>query len=44
MTLDGRTLRHEMSEKIRRLAVQRVSEGETPSVVIKSFGVSRTCI
>jgi transposase len=44
MTLDGRTLRHEMSEKIRRLAVQRVSEGETPSVVIKSFGLSRTCI
>jgi len=44
MTLDGRTLSHEMSEKIRRMAVQRVREGEKPSVVIKSFGLSRTCI
>jgi transposase len=44
MKLDGRTLSHEMSEKIRRMAVQRVREGEKPSVVIKSFGLSRTCI
>lgn len=44
MKLDGRTLSHEMSEKIRRMAVQRVREGEKPSVVIKSFGFSRTCI
>lgn len=44
MTLDGRTRSHEMSEKIRRMAVQRVREGEKPSVVIKSFGLSRTCI
>jgi transposase len=44
MKLDGRTLSHEMSEKIRHMAVQRVREGETPSVVIKSFGLSRTCI
>jgi hypothetical protein len=33
-----------MSEKIRRLAVQRVSAGEPPSVVIKRFGLSRTGI
>jgi hypothetical protein len=44
MKHDGRTLSHEMSEKIRRLAVQRVRAGEQPSVVIKSFGLSRTCI
>jgi transposase len=44
MQRDGRTLSHEMSEKIRRMAVQRLREGEKPSVVIKSFGLSRTCI
>jgi transposase len=44
MKVDGRTLSHEMSEKIRRMAVQRVKEGEKPSVVIKSFGLSRTSI
>ena len=44
MKLYGRTLSHEMSEKSRRMAVQRVREGEQPSVVIKRFGLSRTCI
>ena len=44
MKLDGRTLSHEMSEKIRLMAVQRVKEGETPSVVIRSFGLGRTSI
>jgi len=44
MKIDGRTLTHEMSEKIRLMAVQRVKEGEKPSVVIKSFGLSRTTI
>ncbi len=44
MKLDGRTLSHEMSEKIRHMAVERVREGEKPSVVIKSFGLSRTCM
>jgi len=44
MRLDGRTLSHEMSEKIRRMAVCRVKEGERPSVVIKSFGLGRTSI
>ena len=44
MKIDGRTLSHETSEKIRRMAVQRVKEGEKPSVVIKSFGLGRTSI
>jgi transposase len=42
--LDGRTLSHETSEQIRRMAVQRVKEGEKPSAVIKSFGLGRTSI
>ena len=44
MNLDGRTLSHEMSETICRIAVQRVKEGEKPSVVIRSFGLGRTSI
>lgn len=44
MKLDGRTLSHEMSEKIRRMAVQRVKEGEKPSAVVTSFGLCRTSI
>jgi transposase len=42
--IDGRTLSHEASETIRRLAVQRVKDGERPSDVIKSFGLCRTTI
>lgn len=44
MKLDGRTLSHETSEEIRRMAVQRVKEGEKPGAVIKSFGLGRTSI
>jgi transposase len=44
MKIDGRTLSHEMSEKIRHMSVQRVTEGEKPSAVIKSFGLGRTSI
>lgn len=44
MKLDGRTLSHEMSEKIRRMAVQRVKDGEKPSAVVTSFGLCRTSI
>jgi transposase len=44
MRIDGRTLSHETSETIRRLAVQRVKEGGTPSDVIKSYGLCRTTI
>src|SRR2546425_8408487 len=44
MRIDGRTLSHETSETIRRLAVRRVKEGEAPSSVIKSYGLCRTTI
>jgi len=44
MKIDGRTLTHETSETLRRLAVQRVLEGERPSAVIQSFGLCRTTI
>ena len=44
MQIDGRTLSHETSETIRRLAVRRVQEGEAPSAVIKSYGLCRTTI
>jgi len=44
MKIDGRTLSHETSETIRRLAVRRVREGERPSEVVKSFGLCRTSI
>src|SRR3989449_1238445 len=44
MRIDGRTWSHETSETIRRLAVQRVKEGEAPSSVIKSYGLCRTTI
>src|SRR5262249_47628651 len=44
MRIDGRTLSHETSETIRRLAVQRVKDGEAPSRVITSYGLCRTTI
>src|SRR5712692_10291415 len=44
MRIDGRTLSHETSETIRRQAVQRVTEGEVPSQVIKGYGLCRTTI
>jgi transposase len=43
--IDGRTIDHEALEFIRRLAVKRVVEdGESPSVVMASFGMCRTSI
>lgn len=42
--IDGRKLTHEASETIRIMALRRVREGETPSVVIKSYGLCRTTI
>jgi hypothetical protein len=44
MKRDGRTLDHKTLEEIRRMAVQRVWDGERPSAVIASygFGVSPT--
>lgn len=44
MKIDGRTLSHETSETIRRMAVRRVRDGERPSDVIRSFGLCRTSI
>jgi len=44
MKRDGRTLDHKTLEEIRRMAVQRVREGERPSVVIASYGFSRPVI
>ena len=44
MKIDGRTLSHETSETLRRLAVKRVREGERPSAVMASLGLCRTTI
>lgn len=44
MKRDGRTLDHKTLEEIRRMAVQRVREGEKPSVVVASFGFNRPVI
>jgi transposase len=44
MKIDGRTLDHKTLETIRIMAVRRVREGETPSAVMKSYGLCRTSI
>src|SRR6202035_2040187 len=44
MKRDGRTLDHKTLEEIRRMAVQRVWEGEKPSAVIAWYGFSRQII
>src|ERR1700674_5439766 len=44
MKRDGRKLDHKTLEEIRRMAVQRVWEGEKPSVVISSYGLSRQIV
>ena len=45
MKIDGRTMDHKALEQIRILAVKRVVEdGESPSEVMKSFGLCRTTI
>jgi len=44
MKRDGRTLDHTTLEAIRRMAVERVREGEAASAVIASYGFSRTVI
>ena len=44
MKRDGRKLDHKTLEEIRRMAVQRVWEGERPSAVIASYGFSRQVI
>lgn len=44
MKIDGRTLTHQASAAIRRMAVRRVQEGEQPSAVIRAYGLCRTSI
>src|SRR5262245_58608772 len=44
MKRDGRSLDHRTLEEIRRMAVERVREGEDPSTVIASYGFCRTTI
>jgi hypothetical protein len=44
MKRDGRGLDHTTLEAIRLMAVERVREGEAPSLVIASYGFSRTTI
>ena len=44
MTRDGRTLDHGTLETIRKMAVERVREGERPSEVIASYGFHRCTI
>ena len=44
MRKDGRTLDHRTLEAIRRMAVERVREGQAPGAVIASYGFCRTTI
>ena len=44
MKRDGRKLDHKTLAEIRRMAVQRVWDGEKPSAVIASYGFSRQTI
>lgn len=44
MKRDGRTLDHGTLETIRKMAVERVREGERPSAVIASYGFHRCTI
>jgi len=39
--LDARKLRHDVLEEIRIRAVQRVQDGESPEIVVRSLGFSR---
>ena len=41
---DGRALSHAVREEIRKRAVVRVLNGESPEEVIKSLGFHRSCI
>ena len=44
MRRDGRSFDHRTLEAIRLMAVERVQAGERPSLVIASYGFSRTTI
>jgi len=41
---DGRRLKHEVLTELRKRAVARVQEGESPEVVIRTMGFCRACI
>lgn len=41
---DGRKLKHEVLTELRRRAVERVQNGESPEVVVRALGFSRACI
>jgi len=41
---DGRKLKHDVLEAIRKRAVQQVESGESPEIVIKALGMTRGCI
>ena len=43
-SLDARKLDHKTLEQIRIRAVQQVQDGESPEVVIRTLGFSRSCI
>lgn len=43
-TQDGRKISPQAMEEIRRRAVQRVQDGESPEKVIKTLGFARACI
>lgn len=43
-TTDGRKISPKTMEEIRVRAIQRVQDGESPEVVIKTLGFSRACI
>ncbi|MFZ4629849.1 MAG: IS630 family transposase [Blastocatellia bacterium] len=44
MKKDGRTIDHKTLEFIRKMAVERVHQGERPAEVIESYGMNRTVI
>jgi transposase len=44
MKIDGRTLDHATLETMRKMALQRIREGEKPSSVMATYGFSRTTI
>lgn len=43
-TNDGRKLKHEVLTELRKRAVARVQDGESPEVVIRAMGFCRACI
>lgn len=44
MKTDGRKLKHEVLTELRKRAVARVQDGESPEEVIRTMGFCRACI